>query len=72
MATSIVTQIKNYIIRLLTRKVANEIIKSAGGKPSGTRGRSSSRSRSNTSSRGRTSAGSNRRSLTEEQEGRED
>lgn len=53
MAVGIVTQIRNYIIRLLTRKVANEVIKAAGGRTtrSGSSRRSSSSSSRSTSGR---------------------
>jgi hypothetical protein len=53
MAVGIFTQIRNYIIRLLTRKVANEVIKAAGGRTtrSGSSRRSSSGSSRSTSGR---------------------
>ncbi len=69
MATGILRQIVNYVIRLLTRKAANEIIKSAGGRTTrrsstSSRSRSAgSRSTSRQTSGTRRSAG-NRKSLT--------
>ena len=67
MAVGIVTQIRNYIIRLLTRKVANEVIKAAGGRTtrSGSSRRSSSSSSRSTS--GRTSS-RNRKSFAGEED----
>ncbi len=64
MAVGIVTQIKNYIIRLITRKVANEVIKAAGGrtsKPSSSRSRRSSSGSSR--SAGSRSSSRNRKSF---------
>ena len=62
MAVGIVTQIRNYIIRLLTRKVANEVIKAAGGRTtrSGSSRRSSSSSSSSSSSRSTSGRASSR------------